>query len=51
MMYYSYISNINLKFSPVNCLPNDRGMAIFLGAGIRFSLGFNLLLCRSEIGE
>lgn len=42
MMYYSYMSNLNLKFSPVNWLLNDKATAIFLGAGVGSCLGFNL---------
>lgn len=42
MMYYSYMSNLNLKFSPVIWLLNDKGTAVFLGAGVGSCLGFNL---------
>lgn len=44
MMYCSYMPNLNLEFSPVNWLLSDKGMAIFLGAGVGLCLGFTSCL-------
>lgn len=40
MMYCSHVSNLNLKFRPVNWLLSVKGMAVFLGASIGVLPGF-----------
>lgn len=41
MMYCSHMSNLNLKFCPVNWLLSVKGMAVFPGASVDVLPGFH----------